>query len=198
MRIPRRILSVVALSALGISLLSTGAGAGGSEVAEHFDSATGYRISRYRAPVPETVPGGTRIYYEDVARLVAEKQAVLIDAAPAEGGGPDPVTGEWRLTKSRENIPGSIWLPDVGRGTLNAEQDAYFRANLEAATAKQHDRAIIIYCLADCWMGWNAVKRAASYGYTTLYWYPEGTDGWRDWDGPLAKALPLAMPPAPH
>jgi PQQ-dependent catabolism-associated CXXCW motif protein len=37
---------------------------------------------------------------------------------------------------------------------------------------------LVIYCLADCWMFWNAAKRALAYGYANVAWYPEGTDGW--------------------
>ena len=46
-------------------------------------------------------------------------------------------------------------------------------------------------------MGWNAVKRAAGYGYTSLYWYPDGTDGWRDWDKPFEAAVPVPVEVAP-
>jgi PQQ-dependent catabolism-associated CXXCW motif protein len=169
------------------------AGAFAADEATLFDPQSGYRISRYRAPVPETVPGGTRIHFEDVERLVKDKGALLIDAAPAEGAGPDPETGEWRLTRKRENIPGSHWLADVGKGTLSASMDLYFKSNLDRLTRGDKSHPIIIYCLADCWMGWNAVKRAASYGYTSLFWYPEGTDGWRDWDGRFAPANPVRL-----
>lgn len=160
-----------------------------------FDAATGYRISRYRAPVPEEVPGAKRIFVDDVEKLVAEKRTVFLDVAAAVGGGVDPVTGRWRLVKSRQNIPGSHWLPDVGRGKLGSGLQHYFQSNLERLTNGDKSRAIVIYCVADCWMGWNAAKRAASYGYTTVYWYPEGTDGWRDWDGTLVPANPIAMNP---
>ncbi|MEM7239896.1 MAG: PQQ-dependent catabolism-associated CXXCW motif protein, partial [Pseudomonadota bacterium] len=36
----------------------------------------------------------------------------------------------------------------------------------------------LVFCLAGCWMSWNAAKRALEYGYTDVYWYPDGTDGW--------------------
>lgn len=162
----------------------------------HFDAVTGFRIDRYRAPTPQTAPGAVTIDVEDVNRLVRDENAVLIDAMPAEGAGPDPKTGAWRLSRKREHIPGSVWLPDVGKGELSAAMDDYFRTNLARLTEGDRSRAVIIYCLADCWMGWNAAKRAASYGYTRLYWLPEGTDGWRDWEGTLVPAVPVPLPPA--
>jgi hypothetical protein len=45
-------------------------------------------------------------------------------------------------------------------------------------------------------MSWNAIRRAASYGYTALYWYPDGTDGMRDWDVPLVPAIPVPLKPS--
>lgn len=161
--------------------------------ASEFDAVTGYRIARYRTPVPQEVPGGTRISAPDVGVLLENERAILIDVMGAEGAGPDPATGVWRLSKPRQNIPKSVWLADVGQGTLTAERDRYFRDNLHRLTAGDTARALIIYCQADCWMSWNAVRRAASYGYTKIYWFAEGTDGWRDWDGAFEAATPVPL-----
>jgi PQQ-dependent catabolism-associated CXXCW motif protein len=160
-----------------------------------FDEATGYRVSRYRSPVPNNVPGGNTISAADVAVLIKDKNALLVDVMPSDGAGLDPATGEWHLTKPRQNIPGSVWLPDVGRGQLTPAMDEYFRDSLTKLTAGNVSRAVIVYCQADCWMSWNAVKRAASYGYTALYWFPEGSDGWRDWDGTFTEAKPVPLTP---
>jgi rhodanese-related sulfurtransferase len=40
-------------------------------------------------------------------------------------------------------------------------------------------------------MGWNATKRAAEFGYTNLYWYRDGTDGWERTRLPTAEARPV-------
>lgn len=164
-----------------------------AEEARHFDPATGYRIDRYRAPTPDTAPGATTVTEEDVKRLMRDERAILVDAMAAEGAGPDPDTGAWRLTRKREHIPGSVWLPDVGRGVLSPQMERYFKSNLQRLTNGNRHRAIIFYCLADCWMGWNAAKRAAEYGFQRVYWYPEGTDGWRDWEGTLVPAIPTPV-----
>jgi PQQ-dependent catabolism-associated CXXCW motif protein len=161
-----------------------------------FDAATGYRIARYRAPVVEPPPGAKRIALEDLDRLVAREKAVLLDVTPSDGGGPDPATGAWRTVKPHHHIPGSVWLPDVGKGTLEARLERYFRAELARLTAGDSARPLIVYCQADCWMAWNAAKRAASYGYSAVHWYPEGRDGFTDDDRPLAPATPLPVPAA--
>ena len=184
------------IALVALALFATESPRALAEDAAEFDAATGYRITRYRAPVPEVVPGAKRIFFDDVEALAKSKEVILLDVMSAEGGGADPVTGQWRLVKPRQHIAGSHWLPNVGKGVLDAGLESYFRSNLERLTGGDKSRQIVIYCQADCWMGWNAAKRAANYGYTAVTWYPEGTDGWRDWDGTLVAAEPVAMDPA--
>ncbi len=161
-----------------------------------FDTTTGFRIARYRSPVPDTVPGGRVISAADVADLVKNQNALLIDVMPSDGAGLDAVTGVWNMSKPRPDIPGSIWLPDVGKGQLSPAMDGYFRDTLAKLTGGNISRPVIVYCQADCWMSWNAVRRASGYGYTALYWFPEGSDGWRDWDGSFTEAQPVPLAPA--
>jgi 3-mercaptopyruvate sulfurtransferase SseA len=51
-------------------------------------------------------------------------------------------------------------------------------------------------------MSWNAAKRAPSYGYSNVAWYPEGTDGWQRADLPVAESQPEPREdeegPSPH
>ena len=185
--------SVLALAT--VALLVVQQSAISEEAHAVFDPSTGYRIARYRAPVRDTPPGGKRIWVDELERIVAENSAILIDVMPSTGPGPNPKTGDWRMTKNRENIPGSVWLPDVGDGKIDGRMIAYFRDNLARLTQGDPSRKIVVYCQADCWMSWNAVKRAASFGYTNLFWYPEGTDGWRDWVGTFAPATPVRLQP---
>ena len=158
-----------------------------------FDSASGYRISRYRSPVEPKVPGGHRIFIEEVDDLI-KNGAILVDVLAADGAGLDRETGYWSIAKPHENIPGSTWLPNVGEGHLDAVMENYFKSNLVRLTGGDRSRTLLIYCQADCWMGWNAVKRASSYGYTSIYWYADGIDGWRDFERPFAKAEPVPVP----
>lgn len=167
--------------------------------AAEFDAVTGYRTDRYRTPVDRPVEGGTRVLLAEVDRLVDEQRAALIDVMPARAGY-DPETGRWRLVEPRRNIPGSVWLPEVGRGALDPDLAGYFRFALAKLTEGRPDRPLVFYCMADCWMSWNAVKRAAALGYRNLHWFAEGSDGWRDADRPLVDGdpWPVVRPPAAH
>jgi PQQ-dependent catabolism-associated CXXCW motif protein len=154
-----------------------------------------YRTDDYRAPVPATVTGGRAIATDEAERLWREKRAVFVDVLPAprrpEGLRPDAL---WKPLPRRD-IPGSLWLPDVGRGALAAPLDAYFRAGLARVSGGDKAAPIVLYCQADCWMSWNATKRAAAYGYTQLYWYRDGTTGWEAAALPTAEATPEAERP---
>jgi len=155
-------------------------------------AAGGTLVEDERAPVPESVPGARTIDTVEAARLFEHGNAVWIDVLPAprrpEGVPPGAL---WRPSP-RMGIPGSLWLPEAGRGALAPETEAWFRATLARATGGDPDRPIVFYCLADCWMSWNAAKRAAAWGYRNVLWYRDGTDGWEE------EALPTEeLHPAP-
>ena len=95
----------------------------------------------------------------------------------------------WR-DKPRFNIPGSIWLPDTGYGRLAPSTEDYLRQSLARVTKGNKNVLLVIYCQADCWMSWNAAKRAMSFGYANVAWYPQGTDGWERAKLPVAEAQP--------
>jgi PQQ-dependent catabolism-associated CXXCW motif protein len=126
-----------------------------------------------------------------VQELLEAPGTVVIDVLPQQKR-PDNLPSEtlW-LPKPRFNVPGSVWLPDVGRGAISDSTDAYYRSNLDRLTGGDRSRNIIVYCLADCWMSWNAAKRAIEYGYTSVYWYPGGTDDWTAAGLPTQKSEPV-------
>jgi PQQ-dependent catabolism-associated CXXCW motif protein len=96
--------------------------------------------------------------------------------------------------RPRSNIPGSIWLPDTGYGELALSMAEYFASGLERAAKGDRTRLLVFYCLANCWMSWNAAKRALSLGYPNVAWYRDGTDGWLATGLPLEDAVPEPRP----
>lgn len=184
-RICRRLLNAAACCIAAV----TSAHAGD----DSFDPETGFRIAHYRAAVPDSVPGGTRIKLEQLDALV-KAGAVLLDVMPSEGAGANAETGAWQLSRPHQSIPGSTWLPDVGRGKITPQFESYLASNLETLTKGDKSKAVIVFCQSDCWMAWNAVQRAAKLGYASLYWFPEGTDGWVEWgDRKLTPATPVPV-----
>jgi PQQ-dependent catabolism-associated CXXCW motif protein len=151
----------------------------------------GYRMDHYRAPTPATITGGVALDTPAAAALWKGGGAVWIDVLAAPQRPPNlPSSAVWAPVPRRD-IPGSLWLPGVGRGALDPALAAYFRSNLERATHSRPAAAVVFYCLADCWMSWNAAKRAVSWGYRRVYWFRDGTDGWEAAGLPLAVAEPV-------
>jgi PQQ-dependent catabolism-associated CXXCW motif protein len=153
-----------------------------------------YRNENYRAPVPATLGGARVLTTEQAEAIWRSKSGAFIDVLPRPPKPPNlPAGTVWR-DKPRLNIPGSIWLPDTGYGTLAATTEDYLRVGLALASGGDHAKLLVIYCQADCWMSWNAAKRALAYGYSNVAWYPEGTDGWQFASLPLADSHPEPRP----
>lgn len=152
----------------------------------------GYRMENYRAPVPATLEGAVVLDTAAAMAMHRDGSAVFVDvlARPPKPAGLPPGT-PWR-DRPHVSIPGSVWLPNVGYGALAPEVDAYYRRHLDRLTAGDRGRPLAVFCLAECWMSWNAAKRAVAYGYTRVHWYPDGTDGWLAAGGRL-----LPVEPAP-
>ena len=155
------------------------------------DEPLGYRMDNYRALVPETVAGATTVSTQQLKAMIDAGGVVLVDVLPAPRKPPDMLPGVPWMPVPHHNLPGSIWLPEVGRGKIPAPVNAYFQDNLARATGDDKDRPVVIYCRIDCWMSWNAAKRAASYGYTAIHWYPMGIEGWEFEDLPLEVSRPV-------
>lgn len=153
-----------------------------------------YRMQEYRAPTPATLTGARVLTTEEARQLWQEGAAAFIDVLPQAPRpanlAPDVV---WR-DKPRFDIPGSLWLPDTGYGALAPIMESYLRAGLRKATGDDPTRAIVFYCLRDCWMSWNAARRAEEFGYRKVEWYPEGTDGWSAAGLPLESRKPEPRP----
>jgi PQQ-dependent catabolism-associated CXXCW motif protein len=111
---------------------------------------------------------------------------VFVDVLPSPPRPAGLPAGTIWQPPSRDTIPGAAWLPNVGLGELAPETDRYFRDNLDRLVGGDTARPVVFFCQSDCWMSWNAARRAITeYGFGEVLWYPHGTDGWE------AAGLPL-------
>ena len=154
-----------------------------------------YRMDHFRAPVPGALAGATVVGPEEAYDLWVDGKVGFIDVLPQAPKPRNlPKNTLWR-DKPRNSIPGSIWLPNVGYGAIADVTADYFRSGLAQASNNDPTHPVLFFCLEDCWMSWNAGKRAVEWGYTNVYWLPEGTDGWQLWDYPLERIKPAAGQP---
>lgn len=151
----------------------------------------GYRMDDYRSPVPLTLSGARVIHADEAERLLVAGEAVFIDVYPRPPKPPNlPAGTVWR-DPTHMTIEGAHWLPNVGYGVLSPEFESYFRSRLERLTGADKVRPVVFFCLRDCWMSWNAAKRALEWGYANVIWFSEGTDAWQEAGFDLVKAAPV-------
>jgi PQQ-dependent catabolism-associated CXXCW motif protein len=189
---PADVLGMIAyLAALAFAILASAALAGVPE-------PQGYWMGPMHSEVPATLSGAGVIHTPALAELVREGRAVLIDAASVprkpENLAPEVI---WKPVP-HENIPGSFWIPGIGEGNIEKNIEVYFRERLSALTGNDLDRPVIFFCHLQCWASWNAAKRAISYGYRKISWYPDGAEGWRDAGHAVAAAEPETPPLSGH
>ena len=154
-----------------------------------------YRMDHYRAPVPDAITGGTTIGPEEAHQLWTDGAAAFVDVLPQPPKPANLPEGTLWREKPHDTIPGAIWLPNVGYGKIADVTAAYFRAGLTEVTNGDPSRPVVFFGLEDCWMSWNAARRAIEWGYSAVYWFPEGTDGWSLWDYPLERVKPAPGQP---
>ena len=151
-----------------------------------------FRMDDYRAPVPRTLAGARVVSVTEVRDLVGDPSATLIDVLPAPRRPPSMRPGMPWLPEPHRSIPGALWWPDVGRGALAPSLESRFRERLEAAAGPGRQRLLVFFCLSDCWMSWNAGKRAVAWGYRVA-WFPFGVDGWSAAGLPTQIVEPTAL-----
>jgi len=177
-----------------IAALATLALAPGVRAQELVLEPDGYRTGDYRAPVPDTLAGARVITTTEAETIWRAKSGVFIDVLPRP---PKPVNLPagtiWR-DRPRQNIPGSIWLPDTGYGQLAERMENYLRRGVERVSGGNRAALMVVYCQANCWMSWNAAKRIVSWGYSNVAWFPDGTDGWERANLPMAESQPEPRP----
>src|SRR3984893_11280797 len=94
---------------------------------ENASEPEGYRTENYRTPVPATLAGARVLSTAEAEAIWRAKAGVFLDVLPRPPKPQGlPAGTVWR-DKPRLNIPGSIWLPDTGYGTLAAATEDYLR-----------------------------------------------------------------------
>jgi PQQ-dependent catabolism-associated CXXCW motif protein len=174
-----------ALAALSLSLLM-----GQAHAETPLFSSDGYRTSLYRSPTPTQVDGARIIDTPTLQQLLEQSpRPVLIDVYRRQW-----LQDRFIEDEPHANLPGSHWLANTGDGELSAAWQAYFADHLQRFSAGNRAQPLVFYCRSDCWLSWNAVKRAAALGYNNLYWYRDGLDAWQAANLPVQPAQPEPFP----
>ncbi len=157
------------------------------------EEPSGYRMGQYRSPVPESLTGATVIGPEAAHDLWTEGAAHFVDVLPRPPKPANLPEGTVWRDRPRSSIPGATWLPNTGFGALSPDDATYFESGLEQVSNGDKAKPLVFFCLSNCWMSWNAAKRALEGGYSAVYWFPDGTDGWLagGWSTEIVEPLVL-------
>ena len=107
---------------------------------------------------------------------------------------PAPATAFWRDGQTRRYLAtaGVLLLLNVSQTFVNQILSIRMRDGLTRAKAGDPDRPVVIFCRSDCWMSWNAARRAVEWGFDPVIWFPGGTDAWEQAGQPLVTVEPVA------
>lgn len=146
----------------------------GSDVAE----PQGLWIGAMHGPTPKMLSGAMVVDLAAIEALMAEKP-LLLDVGPVVRK-PENFPSDRPWLPIHRSIPNAIWMPGAGAAPLDAGREELFYRRIEELTQGDKAKPIVVFCRPDCWGGWNAGKRLVTKGYTSVRWFPAGTDGWQD------------------
>jgi PQQ-dependent catabolism-associated CXXCW motif protein len=149
-----------------------------------------YWMGPTHGPVAATITGGKVIHTRELAALLQADSVLVIDVSDAPTRPDNMAPGSVWLPVPHRVIPGGEWIPGAGLGAIPPAIDKLFRERLALGTHKDPTHELVIYCHERCWLSWNAAKRAIRYGYQSVYWFPDGMEGWRRAGLPTAVAQP--------
>ena len=154
---------------------------------------SGFHAEPYRAPVPATVEGRPGLTAAEAARLHAQG-VPFVDVLPRQKRPEGLPQGTIWHVPAHRTIPGAVWLPDTGYDRLAPTEERYLRDGLARVTGGQPAAPLVIFCKRDCWMSWNAAKRALGWGFAGVQWFPGGVEDWQAEGGTLQEAVPAPGP----
>lgn len=146
-----------------------------------------FRGEPYRAPVPATL-AGARVIDGPTAKALHDSGVPFLDVLPRQKRPDNLPKGTIWAAPPHQTIPGAVWLYDTGYQKLAPAEEQRLSQGLATATHGDKAAPVVIFCKTECWMSWNAAKRAVALGYSGVNWYPEGVDGWVAMGGTLVNA----------
>lgn len=160
---------------LGLALVAAGGAA--SAQTPFAPEPKGLWPGPMQGSTPQTLNGATVIDASTLAEMVSSRKPVLIDVANLEHEPEGRQHGlDWMPI--HRSVPGATWLPGAGTGRNEPGFADAFARRLATATGNDKDVPIVTFCHPQRWGSWNAAKRLTELGYTHVYWYPGGGEGW--------------------
>ena len=125
-----------------------------------------------------TVAGGIVVDTAALAKLIETAHPLLLDVAEKDRK-PPTMRADTPWLPTHRSLPGAVFLQGGGKGSDDPAYADAFKARVAALTGDDRSKPIVTFCHPDCWGSYNAAKRLAGLGYTRVYWYRDGVEGWQ-------------------
>ena len=113
-----------------------------------------------------------------LAKLIETQHPLLLDVAEADRK-PAGMSKTMLWLPTHRSIPGATFLQGGGNGTADAAYIHAFGTRVADLTKGDKAKPIVTFCHPDCWGSYNAAKRLVAMGYSHVYWYRDGVEGWQ-------------------
>ncbi|GLK66158.1 MULTISPECIES: PQQ-dependent catabolism-associated CXXCW motif protein [Paracoccus] len=175
---------------LGVVLAVVLAGAAPAHLRAEVTGPQGFHGEPYRSETPATLAGARVIDAAEAMRLHGQG-VPFIDVLPRTARPEGLPEGTLWNEPPHLSIPGAIWLYNTGYDRLAPAEEARLAQGLERLSGGDKAAPLVMFCKRDCWMSWNAAKRAVALGYQGIIWFPDGIEGWQEQGGELVPATPV-------
>ncbi len=132
----------------------------------------------YAREVPSALTGAKVISAPEAIAL-HDQGVAFVDVYPAQKKPEGLPEGTIWNAPPHQTIPGAVWLYDTGYQALAPAEETRLADGLAKVSKGDLNATLVLFCRADCWMSWNAGKRAVALGYRDIRWFPGGTDDWQ-------------------
>ena len=126
---------------------------------------------------PNTITGGTVLDTAQLVALIDTQHPLLLDVSEKDRK-PPSMDKDMIWLPNHRSLPGAVFLQGGGKGEPDVGYAEAFKTRVAALAGGDKAKPIVTFCHPDCWGSWNAAKRLIEDGYTKVYWFPEGTEGW--------------------
>ena len=118
------------------------------------------------ARTPTSVPGAMTIRTAELVSLLSRLKPIIIDVALDSWG---------------SSIPDAVGLQGTGHGASFSEKvQNRFSRKMQTLTKGDLSAPIVVFCVnSERFTGYNLALRLVALGYTQVYWYRGGVEGWQ-------------------
>lgn len=127
---------------------------------------------------PEAITGGSVLDAAALAKMIDTQHPLLLDVAEKDRK-PPTMRKDTPWLPTHRSLPGAVFLQGGGKGAEDAAFAEAFRTRVAALTGNNKAEPIVTFCHPDCWGSYNAAKRLIGLGYTRVYWFRDGVEGWQ-------------------